>query len=364
MTTTNTHTSTNISPQRPSGLSVGEIITHILANQRFQIATVLFVLIAAFSIARPESFAQLANFRQIILNASVLGVIGVGMTFVITTSGIDLSAGAVLVFSSVVSAIVMRDLGGQGWDVGLIGIVVAIACGLGWGIVNGVLIAYAKVPPLIVTLGTMGMALGTALIMTDGVDIREVPDAVAVGIGYGNIFGHVPILSVISLIICAVGGTVLAYTRFGRHVKAIGSNELAARRVGVKVNRQLVKVYAVAGGLYGCAGILSLSYFGTTAVGGNNTTVLDVVAAVVIGGTSLFGGVGSVLGTVIGLFIPAVLQNGFIITGVPPFWQQVAVGGVLIVAVYFDQARRAAATRGSSDEKWKILKLLLKSGRA
>lgn len=131
----------------------------------------------------------------------------------------------------------------------------------------------------------------------------------------------------------------------------------------MKVNVQLAKVYAFAGALSGCAGILSLSYFGTTAIGGHNTTVLDVVAAVVIGGTSLFGGVGSVFGTIVGLFIPAVLQNGFIISGVPPFWQQVAVGGVLIVAVYVDQARREAATRGVTAKRWSMLSFVLGTNR-
>ena len=127
---------------------------------------------------------------------------------------------------------------------------------------------------------------------------------------------------------------------------AIGSNEEAARRVGVRVDRHLIMVYALSGLLAGFAGVLSLAQFGTTAIAGQSTTNLNVIAAVVIGGTSLFGGVGTIFGTVVGLFIPAVLQNGFVIIGVQPFWQQVAVGAVLIAAVYVDQRRRAAAARG------------------
>jgi ribose transport system permease protein len=165
-------------------------------------------------------------------------------------------------------------------------------------------------------------------------------------IGYGNVFGQVPVLTLIAALVVIVGGVVLHATRFGRYTFAIGSNEESARRVGVRVDRHLIMVYALSGLLAGFAGVLSLAQFGTTAIAGQTQTNLNVIAAVVIGGTSLFGGVGTIFGTVIGLFIPAVLQNGFVIVGVQPFWQQVAVGAVLIAAVYVDQRRRAAAARG------------------
>ena len=139
--------------------------------------------------------------------------------------------------------------------------------------------------------------------------------------------------------------SILHRTRFGRHTYAIGSSEEAARRVGLKVDRHLIKIYAISGLVAGVAGILSLAQFGTTAIAGQSQTNLNVIAAVVIGGTSLFGGVGTIFGTVVGLFIPAVLQNGFVIVGVQPFWQQVAVGAVLVIAVYVDQLRRTSAVR-------------------
>jgi ribose transport system permease protein len=134
---------------------------------------------------------------------------------------------------------------------------------------------------------------------------------------------------------------LLAQTRFGRYTYATGSNAEGVRRSGVNVDAHLIKVYALMGTLAGLAGFLSLARFGTTTVSGHATDNLNVIAAVVIGGTSLFGGVGTILGTVFGVFIPAVLANGFIIIGVQPFWQQVAVGIVLIAAVYLDQLRRA-----------------------
>lgn len=325
----------------------------ILRAQACQILLVLLAIIMAFSIIAPDSFAQWSNFRLIIQNASVLAVLAVGMTYVITTAGIDLSVGSVLVFSGVVSALTMRALGGEGWGVATVGILVAVLSGICWGLLNGILVAKAKIPPLIVTLGTLGMALGLAQILTGGVDIREVPTVLTTTIGYGNVLGTIPIITVIALVVVVVGAVALHFTRFGLYTLAVGSSEIAARRVGVKVDAQLIKVYTISGALAGLGGILSLSQFSTTAIAGQSQTNLNVIAAVVIGGTSLFGGVGTITGTVVGLFIPAVLQNGFVITGVLPFWQQVAVGAVLIAAVYVDQVRRSAAMRGNSQGIWR-----------
>lgn len=330
-------------------------LKRIFKAQSFQIFLVLIVIVIIFSIAAPDTFAQLSNLRLVVQNASILAVLGVGMTFIIITSGIDLSVGSVLVFSGVVSAMVMRAMGGDDWGTATVGIIVSIVVGLLWGTFNGFLIAKAKVPPLIVTLGSLGMALGLAQILTGGVDIRQVPSVLTTSIGYGNVFGAVPIISVIALVVVVIGAVVLHKTKFGLYTYAVGSSEEAARRVGVKVDRHLIKVYALSGGLAGLAGILSLSQFSTTAIAGQSQTNLNVIAAVVIGGTSLFGGYGGIFGTVVGLFIPAVLQNGFVITGVQPFWQQVAVGAVLIIAVYIDQVRRAAGARGGSSSLWRHL---------
>ncbi|MFC6356364.1 ABC transporter permease [Luethyella okanaganae] len=328
-------------------------VGRVVRAQAFQIFLVLLVIVGIFSAIAPDTFAQWSNFRLIIQNASILGVLAVGMTYVIITAGIDLSVGSVLVFSGVVAAITMRALGGEGWGVATIGILVSIVSGLAWGVVNGVLIAKAKIPPLIVTLGSLGMALGLAQILTGGIDIREVPSVLTTSIGYGNVFGTIPTISVIALVVIVIGAIVLHFTRFGLYTLAVGSSEIATRRVGVKVDGQLIKIYALSGALAGLAGILSLSQFSTTAIAGQSQTNLNVIAAVVIGGTSLFGGVGTIVGTVVGLFIPAVLQNGFVITGVQPFWQQVAVGAVLITAVYVDQVRRSAAMRGNSQGLWR-----------
>ena len=151
---------------------------------------------------------------------------------------------------------------------------------------------------------------------------------------------------IVAAVVAAVGTLLLQFNRFGRYTLAIGSNKEAARRTGIPVDRHLIKVYALSGMLAGLGGVLALSYFTTTTISGHANDNLNAIAAVVIGGTSLAGGVGTIIGTTIGVFIPAVLQSGFIIVGMQSFWQNVAVGAVLIVAVFIDQRRRRSRDRG------------------
>jgi ribose transport system permease protein len=319
--------------------------------QALQIIIVLAVIVVIFGIIKPGSFLTVFNIRGIVQDTSILAVLGVGMTLVIITGGIDLSVGSVLVFSGVVADKAMAAMGGQGWGAALVGVLVAIAAGLAWGMVNGLLIARAKVPPLIVTLGTLGMALGLAEVITTGVDLRDVPSVMVNSVGFGNIVWEIPTLAVIAAIVVALGIVLLHRTRFGLHTYALGSNPEAGRRSGLNVTRHLVMIYALSGLLAGFAGWLNLAFFQSTTIGGQSTTNLSVIAGTVIGGTSLFGGYGSILGTTIGLFIPSTLQNGFVIIGIQPFWQQVVVGAVLIAAVYVDQRRRATALRGGGRPK-------------
>jgi ribose transport system permease protein len=316
-----------------------------LTGSNIWIFLILGGICLVFALLRFESFASMSNARNITTDAAVLLVVAVGSTFVIVTAGIDLSVGSVLVFSGVVSAKLMENVGGESTGVILLGLGAALASGLAWGLFNGIVIAKLKVPALIVTLGTFGAALGFAQLITGGVDVREVPLPLVESVGTGRLFGEIPYLVLIAAAVALVFAILLAATRFGRHTYAIGSNEEAARRAGINVDRHLIKVYALAGLLSGLAGFLSLARFATTTIGGHSTDNLQAIAAVVIGGTSLFGGIGTVLGTVAGVFIPAVLENGFVILGVQPFWQEVAVGAVLILAVYLDQLRRRARYR-------------------
>jgi ribose transport system permease protein len=318
------------------------------------IFVLLIALIAIFTILRPEQFGSSFNLSMLAINAAILLVLSVGQTFVIIAGGIDLSVGAVLVFASIASAQIMLRISGAaggtygttqgGWGVVFIGLIVALASGAFWGAVNGALVAAARIPPLIVTLGTFGMALGLAQVLTNGTDIRAVPEILVDAIGSGAIAG-VPVLVVIAAAVALVGAIVLHLTRFGVHVFAIGSDKEAARRAGIQVGRKLVAIYVLSGTLAGLAAMMSTARFATTTIGGHTMDNLSTISAVVLGGTSLFGGIGSIAGTVVGVFIPIVLLNGFVILGIPPFWQTVATGAVLILAVWIDQLKRRARER-------------------
>ncbi|NHA69109.1 ABC transporter permease [Phycicoccus flavus] len=335
---------------RPSGTietSAGHtsIVERVQAVQSAWILGVLVVIIAVFGLMAPSTFLTVGNATNIAQNVSIWAVLAVGVTFVIITSGIDLSIGSVLVVSSVVAAQVMERMGDQGWGTAAVGLVLSVLVGIFWGCFNGFMVAKANVPPLIVTLGTLSIALGIAQILTGGVDVRSAPTVLQDNIGYGRLAG-IPVISIIALVIVVLGGILLHKTRFGRYTYAIGSNETSARRVGINVDRKLLQIYGFTGFLAGIAGLLSLAQYGTTTIAGQSLTNLNVIAAVVIGGTSIFGGTGTMFGSMVGLFIPAVLQAGFVIIGVSPYWQTVAVGSILIAAVYVDQHRRANEARG------------------
>ncbi|MEV6620723.1 ABC transporter permease [Amycolatopsis sp. NPDC051106] len=317
----------------------------LVGANTFWIALVLVALIIVFSAIAPGEFATLFTFQTLLIETAVLLVLSVGMTFVIITSGIDLSVGSVLIFAGMVAGKVMEAMSGgnasnAGWGVIVVGLVAAVVAGTVWGLINGFLIAVAGIPPLIVTLGTMGAALGAAYLLNNGSDVRSVPVVLNQTLGYGTSFGVVPNLVIVAVVITLIGAWLLHTTKFGRYTYAVGSNAEGARRAGIGVTAHLLKVYTLTGFLAGIAGFLSLAYYASTTISAHTTDNLNAIAAVVMGGTSLFGGVGTVLGTVIGVFIPAVLKKGFNITHVQDFWQMIAVGAVLIAAVWFDQRRR------------------------
>lgn len=321
-------------------------LTSRMADSTAFIFVALLVMIAVFTVLRPDAFATVNNLRNIAIAASILLVLSIGQTFVIATAGIDISVGSVLVFSGVMASLAMAEVGGgQGWASVWVGVTVSLLAGGFWGMVNGLLVTKAKLPPLIVTLGTFGGVLGFAKVLTDGINLRTVPTVLVNSLGIGRAFGLIPWLVILALVLTTVFGVVLRYTRFGRYTLAIGSSEEAARRVGINVDVHLLKVYTLSGLLAGVAGIMNLARFSNTTIQGHDTDNLQSIAAVVIGGTSLFGGIATMFGTMVGVFIPTTLQNGFVILRIQPFWQEVAVGVVLIVAVYVDQLKRRARDR-------------------
>ncbi|WP_150135385.1 ABC transporter permease [Streptomyces hyaluromycini] len=308
---------------------------------------ILVALVLFFTIAAPGKFFTTYDITQIAVNAAIYLVLGVGMTFVIITAGIDLSIGSVLVLAAVAAGEYNIHHGGatSGWGTVAFCVVIALAVGTAWGALQGAVVATGKVPPLIVTLGGLGAALGIAELATGGQDPAGAASThLQNSLGFGKVLG-IPWMVILAAVVTAVFGAVLAGTRFGEHTLAIGSNPTAVRRAGIPVGRQLVKVYGLMGLLAGLGAVMWLSSYGTTSIAGHSTDNLKVITAVVLGGTSLFGGRGSVLGTVIGVFIPAVLTTGLIVIGVQQYWQDVAVGVVLVVAVYIDQLRRKTRER-------------------
>lgn len=336
-----------------SGMSARErAIRRAMSSSPAIMFGALVVILAAFSILSPHTFPKWDNLHDVISDLSILMVMAVGMTFVMVAAGFDLSIGSVLVFSGVVSSRAMTDLGPHltslggpnGWGVFVVGLVVALVGGAAWGVFNGFCVTRLRVPALITTLGSLGAALGVADLITKGNDAGSIPKSLQT-VQTQSWLDFPPIFWV-AVIIVLIGGAVLRYTRFGRHTYVVGSNDEAARRAGINVSAHLVKLYAISGVMAGLAGEMSLIRYGTTTISSHANDSLSVITGVILGGTSLYGGAGTILGTVIGMFIPATLQNGFVIRGLQPYWQQVATGFILIIAVYIDQLKRRSRDRG------------------
>jgi len=297
---------------------------------RLESFIVLLALSALMAVLSPF-FLSVSNFMNILLATSTIGVLAMGATFVLGSGGLDLSLGSVLGLSGVVGAAVVVKLGAPT----PVGVAAAIAAGAGAGLVNGLIITRAFVPAFIVTLGMLGIARGLALVLSGGRVIYGLPEAM-VYLGQGRPFG-VP-MPVIILIATAIAmHCLLAYTRYGRHTLAIGDNENAARSAGIDVARHRLSIYVLSGALAGLAGLLFATRINSGDPTAGITYELTAITAAVIGGTNLFGGRGSILGTMIGALIMGVLQNGLNLLAVQSYYQQMAIGAVLILAVFIDQ---------------------------
>ncbi|OXJ31665.1 MULTISPECIES: ABC transporter permease [Burkholderia] len=291
----------------------------------------LIVVCIAMMIASP-SFLSAANLENVLRQVSINAIIAVGMTCVILTGGIDLSVGSVMALSGTLAAGLM--VAGVN---AVAALAIGIAVGLGFGFLNGVFVAFAGMPPIIVTLATMGIARGLALIYTGGYPIDGLPDWVAF-FGSGKVFGiQAPVL--IMLVVYAVAWLLLDRMPFGRYVYAIGGNEQATRLTGVRVARVKLIVYTLAGLTSALAAIVLT---GRLMSGQPNAGVgfeLDAIAAVVMGGTSISGGRGAILGTLVGALLLGVLNNGLNMIGVNPYVQNVIKGGIILLAIYISRER-------------------------
>jgi ribose/xylose/arabinose/galactoside ABC-type transport system permease subunit len=294
-------------------------------HSRAGLLIALLVLIVVASLLS-DRFLTAPNLLNVLRQVSIVGILALGMTFVILTAGIDLSVGSILGLSVVIFAGFVDSSS----------VPFAIALGLGAGVmvgvVNGLGVAYAGIPPFIMTLGTLSFVRGLCFIYTGGTPIPILDEAFFL-IGNGSMMGiPIPsILLIVSLIVCAI---VLNFTPFGRSIYALGSNEDAARLSGVPVNRFKVIVYGISGFFAGLAGLVYSSQLSIgTPIAGQGYE-LDAIAAVVVGGTSLFGGKGSVFGTFVGTLIIGILANILNLRGIDPFVQQLFKGALIIIAVF------------------------------
>ncbi len=287
-------------------------------------AALILLIIAASMLS--DRFLSVPNLLNILRQVAIVGILAIGMTFVILTKGIDLSVGSLLGISVVLYAGLLENYS----------MAVAIPLGLGAamlaGLVNGIGVAFARIPPFIMTLGMLSFARGLAFIYTGGTPIPILNENFY-SLGNGYIAG-IPIPSLILIAVVAVSAVILSLTPFGRSIYGIGSNEEAARLSGVPVNLYKVIVYVISGLVSGLAGLVYASQLSIgTPIAGQGYE-LDAIAAVVVGGTSLFGGKGTVAGTFIGTLIIGVLANILNLTGVDPYVQQLFTAALIVVAVY------------------------------
>lgn len=298
---------------------------------------VLIALLGFFSLFAPN-FATGGNMVGIMQATAVNGVLGVAVTFVIISGGIDLSVGTMMTLTAVVAGLILTNLG-MPLPFGIIG---AIAAGAFMGAVSGFTIAELKIPPFIATLGMMQIARGLALVFSGAKPIyfNDTPNygllspESSISLLFPSI--EIPNGVVIMFVVAIIASVVLTRTIVGRMIFALGSNEEAARLSGIKVNRWKILTYAICGGISGIAGLIVSSRLNSAQPALGLGYELDAIAAVVIGGTSLSGGRGTVMGTIIGAFIMSVLTNGLRVMGVQEEWKIVVTGVIIIVAVFID----------------------------
>jgi ribose transport system permease protein len=300
----------------------------------------LIIVFVYLSLAAPR-FLTFDNLFNIGTQTAVVSVIAIGMTFVIITAGIDLSVGSVAALAGVLGTMLVADL-----DLPVVvGVLGGIAVGAAAGAFNGLLVAVGGITPFIATLGMLSVARGLVYIITNATAVQGAPQSFRL-LGQGAISGF-PIPVMVLLAVAAAGAFVLARTRLGRYTYAIGSNPEAARLSGIPVGRYLAAVYLLSGALAGFGGMINASRLGSGQPNYGIGLELDVIAAAVVGGASLFGGQGTVLGTLIGAFLIALIRTGSVLLNINTFYQNVIIGVIIWVAVFWDQFRRRRLDRSS-----------------
>lgn len=309
--------------------------------QVLSIAAFFFLCLVVFS-AASDAFLSTGNLLNLLRQSAPMLIVAVAMTFVITTGGIDLSVGSTVALVNALAAVLLQA--GLPWPAVIL---LLLLVGAAVGALQGWFVAFELIPAFIVTLAGLSVLRGLALLMTQGFSIPIAPDSLFVQIGRGW-FAGIPFPAVIAVVAVLAGFAALNLMKFGRHVVAVGANMEAARRTGVPVRRRLVMVYILSGLAAAVAGIVIAARLGS---GSSNAAVgfeLDVIAAVVLGGTSLMGGKGTIIGTVLGALTIAVIGNGLILAHVSPFFTQIVTGLIILVAIWLNTrvfAKLAAPVR-------------------
>ena len=313
-----------------------------LATVLSRFAPIIFLLIVMVFFSIFESgFRTSDNFLRVVRQISVVGILAVGMTFVILTAGIDLSVGSMLAFCGIVAASAAKGSRGllTGEDPGgirvLYALLAAVGVGLLIGFIHGFFIAKLHVPAFIVTLGGLGAWRGATLLWSNGQPISRFSDDFTYW-GKESI-GPVPILAIIFVALALIAHIVLKYTRYGRWIYALGGNAEAARLSGLNTTAITMSVYVISGFCAGLGGFLLTSRLNSAEQVAGQNFELQAIAAVVIGGTSLFGGEGGVIGTLIGALLIGILNNGLVQMNVSPYYQPIVIGGIIVLSVYIDQ---------------------------
>lgn len=319
--------------------------THLL-SAAVGIAVVDVGLVLVFGAITPgHAFLQLSNFTDLGLDASEIVLLSCGSAFLLGARELDISLGANVILSSVVGGRLMVALGGPTADVQqgiyphltvavLVGVLGALATGLAFGLVNGLIVTRLRVTSFITTLGTLGIGMGLSYVLTNGSNIAYIPSQLQTDFGTATVAGWIPVPALTVVLIVAVLWFLLNRTRFGLRTIAIGSSRETARRAGLPIERHLLTLFGMVGGFAGLCGVIDLSRFATTDLSGHQTDALTAIAGAVIGGTTLYGGGVAVWGAVFGALLAVILDVGLVILGLPTFYQLIAVGVILIAAVY------------------------------
>lgn len=322
-----------LKPQEKKNITKN-ILKGIFMKRESILVLIVLIVVLAISIARPTTFFTSENMFNILKQVSLITIVAVGQTFVMVSGGIDLSIGFALGLSGIIMA--------KSFALGVnpyISILAGISTGVLIGVLNGLIITRLKLPPFIVTLGMANIAMGFIYVITRGFSIPvDIPLVTALGNGY---FGSVPIMAIVMISIVIIGAYILTSTTFGSRVRAIGGNEVAASLSGINVKKYKVGVYALAGL---CSGIAGIMMVGRLNAGNPNSGVhfdLDSIAAAIVGGTALAGGVGTVFGTFLGALLLGIIRNGLVLLNISMYWQTVVAGTIIILVCALDYMGQA-----------------------